>query len=334
MNTKLLLLFSFFSIASYAQTPILGYYSSETPTYNVLTTITPFAQSASGANAVWDFAFNSTNSWVSETNGTPTASEISTYPSTTNKITVSGEINGSPSLGHMYFREAGGATYVTGGTNDGLELNYSTDNALIGTFPLTYGYSNSDAIAGTYNNGNFSGTFTGTIAFSVDAYGTIQGGAFTSTAVTRLKSVQTININYVPFGEVGTMVITTHSYYANADYPVLRIATTVTNVPILSINETKTRLDILNSLLLSREETAFQPSNVRIAPNPVGDVLNLQIDGNDTLKSVGIYDLSGRLVKQSDSVLNSVDVSQLQAGTYFASIITEKGNASKKFIKK
>jgi hypothetical protein len=333
MKTKLLLLSSLFSFVCHSQTPILGYFSNETPNYNVLTTATPFAQSASGANAVWDFNFAATDSWVTETSGTPTPAEIATYPTTAGKITVTGEINGQPSLGYMYFKEVGGVTYVTGGTNDGLELNYMTDNAMVGAFPLAYGYSNTDNIAGTYNNGTYAGTFTGTISFSVDAYGTIQGPAFTSTSVTRLKSIQTINIDYQPFGNVGTMVITTHSYYTNTDYPVLRIATTTTNVPLLAINDTRTRLDILNSVLLNRQETALQSDGIHIVPNPVKDVLNFQVDGNNALQSVSIYDLSGRLVGKSDAVMNSVDVSPLQAGTYLAIIISEKGTVSKKFIK-
>ncbi len=74
--------------------------------------------------------------------------------------------------------------------------------------------------------------------------------------------------------------------------------------------------------------------SAKVYPNPVTDFLN--IEGKNTIESVEIYDINGKLVKKvsvkSDNV--SVKLSDLTPGTYFAKINDHKSNQSIKFIKK
>lgn len=81
-----------------------------------------------------------------------------------------------------------------------------------------------------------------------------------------------------------------------------------------------------------------------IYPNPVEDILHIEI--NDNINEIVIYDVRGSRVAESPSlqvsksvsvsvsVSESVSVSSLKPGIYFINIITERGNITKKFIKK
>ncbi|MCT2561453.1 T9SS type A sorting domain-containing protein [Chryseobacterium herbae] len=75
-------------------------------------------------------------------------------------------------------------------------------------------------------------------------------------------------------------------------------------------------------------------STVKIYPNPVSDVLN--IEDTKTIKSVEIYDFSGKLIRNEVSSNNkktSVKLSDLVPGTYTAKIISDKEIQNVKFIK-
>jgi len=67
-------------------------------------------------------------------------------------------------------------------------------------------------------------------------------------------------------------------------------------------------------------------------PNPVKDLLHFK--GNDSVKSVQVYDLLGKLIlnQHSNSIVN-VDLSAFQQGTYILKATTEKGTYTSKIIK-
>lgn len=67
-------------------------------------------------------------------------------------------------------------------------------------------------------------------------------------------------------------------------------------------------------------------------PNPVKDVLHFK--GNDTLKSVQVYDVLGKLIlNDNSSSILSVDLSAVQKGTYILKATTDKGVNTLKIIK-
>lgn len=74
--------------------------------------------------------------------------------------------------------------------------------------------------------------------------------------------------------------------------------------------------------------------SAKVYPNPVSDFLN--IEAKNTIESVEIYDMNGKLIKtvssKSDAV--SVKLSDLTPGTYFAKVNDRKTNQTIKFIKK
>lgn len=81
-------------------------------------------------------------------------------------------------------------------------------------------------------------------------------------------------------------------------------------------------------------------SDLRIAPNPATDVLNLQFETSESLPlRYGIRDVTGKLMQEGDfgavqgSFNYRFDVAQLPAGLYNLEIISEKNVKAMKFVK-
>lgn len=73
--------------------------------------------------------------------------------------------------------------------------------------------------------------------------------------------------------------------------------------------------------------------SVSIYPNPTTEALTVNV--NSKINSVDIYDLSGKLVRNTSvSAENKVNVQDLKNGTYVLKVNTEAGSTAHKFIKK
>lgn len=75
-------------------------------------------------------------------------------------------------------------------------------------------------------------------------------------------------------------------------------------------------------------------SQVKVYPNPVVDVLN--IEAASKVSNVQVYDLSGKAVSsfEMSAVKNQVNLSKLAPGVYLVNIQTENGTQSVKIVKK
>ena len=158
--------------------------------------------------------------------------------------------------------------------------------------------------------------------------------AYTNVPVTRLKTVQNINLIYGIFGNIGTVVVTTYSYYrVTGNILIFRDATTVANVPLLSINNQTTSIyEVFTAILLSNDESNFQENRFVVFPNPTEN--KLHFENYSEIKKIIITDLNGRTVLNQTQFENDIDVSYLKTGVYLATIFTENGNVNKKIIKK
>jgi hypothetical protein len=343
MKATLFFLFGFISFAQ-AQS-IAAYYgqiagATETEGINhrgyvVVSSATPIDQSPSGVNATWTFNQLSAIGPSVYTNATPTASEVAMYPGTTmvtTNINSAGIVQTVSKLYSVMNQAFTGASSEASGFN----LNY-TDNATIGTFPLAFNYSNTDAVAGTYSYTTYSGTFSGSVVSSIDAYGTLTtnnyGFGENEIPVTRLKIVQALNLDYNIFTNVGTAIVTSyHYYYGNELFPFFTSATTSIDVPLLSINQTTSLLEAAGPQLLATPQ--FDPQNaVSVSPNPVRDYLMINADAFLGVVSVSVLDMNGRVVIDNASSNAPVNISHLAKGVYFAKIDLGSATITKKIIK-
>lgn len=85
---------------------------------------------------------------------------------------------------------------------------------------------------------------------------------------------------------------------------------------------------------LAVSEITKKDSSFKTYPNPVTDILN--IDSESKVKSISVFDRSGRNVLSSEINQNkfNVNFSKLSAGTYVVTAQTENGSQSVKVIKK
>ena len=82
---------------------------------------------------------------------------------------------------------------------------------------------------------------------------------------------------------------------------------------------------------LSTSDIDTTNSETSIYPNPVSDVLNIKAKGE--IKSISVYDMSGRKINVK-VMGDKVDVKHFLSGTYLIDIETSLGKTSQKFIKK
>ena len=210
-----------------------------------------------------------------------------------------------------------------------------TDMGFIGDFPLSYGYTNTDDVAGTFTLETVSGTFTGTATVSVDAYGTlsVNQGMADNLPVARLKAIQLLELSLSGM-PIGTVEQTLYQYYSTNGgdmnpNPYFRSINMHLTVPALLIDETTQTYE--SYIGTTAGVQSFSKSNFAIAPNPVADVLHFE--GEAVINSVSITDASGRIVLKSNSS-NNIQVSHLSSGIYYVNIEGDNGSQVIKMLKK
>lgn len=97
------------------------------------------------------------------------------------------------------------------------------------------------------------------------------------------------------------------------------------NFPIITNDYTTT---VQNTLGVHENDFT---ENVLVYPNPVHSIL--QFKTNAQVIKVVIYDLAGRIISSNAVHDNSVNVSDLETGTYTVTLYTEKGMTTTKIIK-
>ena len=75
-----------------------------------------------------------------------------------------------------------------------------------------------------------------------------------------------------------------------------------------------------------------------VYPNPATDKITIEsLDANAEMKSLELYDITGKLIKsinyETISLSQSIDIADLQSGVYVLNIQTDKNRIIKKFIK-
>ena len=78
----------------------------------------------------------------------------------------------------------------------------------------------------------------------------------------------------------------------------------------------------------------FTNSKFSLYPNPARNILNVKSNDNNVMKSVQVYDLTGRLVIDTNLTNSSINVENLVTGSYIVLLKDETGKGySQKFIK-
>lgn len=333
MKKQLLLLFSITTFLVSAQAPINDYFGDPMSQYAIISGSVD--NSASGANATWNFTGLTQAGTNTDTFAAPTGGELTSYPGTTQVLSIT---DTNMNANQVFYALSGSTLSLTGASNPEFTLDYNGDNALIGTYPLTFGTAaNNDAISGTINAQGQTASYTGTITNEVDAHGTlsfnIAGLGSYSGSVTRIVTTQNISFSIVIFP--GTATITSYYYYKDSDGSlVFRTNAGNVSVPSLNINESFSTTEGLITNTLSINGEASQLDGIKIFPNPVSEYLSIQSNESISIQSIQVIDINGRTVLTQKESLDTINTEQLQSGFYTLSISTDKGSLTRKFIKK
>jgi hypothetical protein len=99
------------------------------------------------------------------------------------------------------------------------------------------------------------------------------------------------------------------------------------NDGINGLNSGHVRVFDLSSVLTS---DSFVQANFKVYPNPVSEILTIELQNNLELQSVNFYNTLGQLVKTYKTT--TTNVSELVKGNYFVEVITNQGKATKTII--
>ncbi|TYB79559.1 T9SS type A sorting domain-containing protein [Bizionia myxarmorum] len=335
MKKKLLFLSTFVTLLGYAQAPINNFFSIPLSSYAIVESTPALDQTVAGPGITWNFTNLTALGTNTDSYAAPSAADLGTYPGTTEVLTVT--TTGLPEQNNIFAKKVGTAFSFTGLSASGITLNYATNNALLGNFPMTYTNSNSDSVAGNFTSDAASGTFTGTITTTVDAHGTLNmndlGQGAYSGNVTRLKVVQNLNLSVFIFN--GTVDQTSYYYYDNMNGNVVfRSNTAVIVFTFAGVNDTITLMESFLTNPLSTTKNDLVQNTFQVIPNPVTDVVNIHYNAPNTIQSIQISDMNGRIIIRNNEASKSVDVSALQSGLYMVTIQTSSGVLTKKFLKK
>lgn len=342
MKIKILFLVLWIATLGFSQSTINSFYGANNTNFLMLTSGTPLNHSPAGPNQSWNFnqmisLGNSVHSYTS-----PSVQELATYPGTSTNIISTNTQGTNVSTGYLYTKNVGGVVSITGLNTTGLNANFGTNNATIGTFPMNYGYTNTDSnVAGNYTYTTYSGTFTGTLTTTVDSYGTLTlndaGNGGYSGNVTRMKNVLSLTLNYGFISNVGTVVQTSYSYFdpnvSTTDY-VFRSVSTVSVIPLMSINQTDTVIEKIHTTPLSVNNQNF--ANALWIKNPINN--SLEINSNYAFENatISITDISGKTVfiSTDQNINGSIEIPlNLSNGVYFLTIQNDNESITKKLVK-
>ncbi len=335
MKTTLFLIATLISLSTFSQA-VATFKSDPMTNYAIVTSPSTIDQTPTGANTSWTFNPLTTVGNSTDVYAAPTATQLTTYPGTTEVLSIN--IQGGDS-NTIFLKEDGSGISITGSspTSD-ITLNYNTDNAFIGLFPLSFGANNTDTVSGTFTYLTASGTFTGSVTTTIDAYGVLNftnsSGDNYSGNVTRLRIDQTLSFSIPPiFNDIGTLTQTTYHYYDNTTE---NIAFRYNNLDVVSaflgINQTTESLEYNSTLTLSLPSIAR--SGFQLYPNPAKDTITLNLKSGESIKTIKISDIQGKEIFTYNENATTISISNLRKGLYLITLETKSGVfQTKKFLK-
>jgi hypothetical protein len=79
---------------------------------------------------------------------------------------------------------------------------------------------------------------------------------------------------------------------------------------------------------------SFAKNNFTVYPNPATDIINISnVNGLEVTKAT-ITDVNGRIVKEINSSISAINISDLTSGLYFLNVTTTTSNGTVKIVKK
>ena len=124
----------------------------------------------------------------------------------------------------------------------------------------------------------------------------------------------TYKIKPKPTAQIGDVIENTAYIYFDFNLQIITNTVTTNIVDVLDVNN-------------------FEAINIRVYPNPVKDLLYLDVPSSLKVNSVKLFDISGKLVQLFKNH-NFLDLGSMRQGLYILKIETDKGDFNQKVIKR
>lgn len=221
---------------------------------------------------------------------------------------------GTPATG------SGTITVTTGGGSSGNQIHNFTTSGKTSSFYTITGNMNSTAGSVTYAG------LTLTARLKIESSTSI---TYTTTAASTLTLVFDSNFT-------GTIKVNNVSYTAASGIVTASIpagTNTITKGSVANLFYISTAYSGGTLRVSQNEAKQTETAKTVVYPNPVSETLYVSNSGQP-IEKVEIYNMSASLVKTSGKGSETIDVSNLSPGTYFAKIHTSAGTFSQTIIKK
>lgn len=206
----------------------------------------------------------------------------------------------------------------------GVEIIYSNPETQM-VYPMTYGTTNDDSFAGEFESGGLPFVRSGTTNVSAVGYGTLQLPDATIENVLLVKMVQDYNDVYAG-GTIEYDVVVYQFLKPGWHYPFLTFNSIATDGGAPAYT---------GSFNSSESATVKTESTIQLSiyPNPVQDILTVQVEKPEDIQSISIYTIDGQLVYSENYFVDHINTSELTTGMYYIQIKAENETAIEKFVK-
>jgi len=222
-------------------------------------------------------------------------------------------------------------------------VNYSTNTFEEFAFPISYLDEFESDYSGTVA-GSFQGFDTevkrgGEVVMKADATGTIHTPVGTFENVLRIKRIQTqYDTSFFEFGgqTFETIVSTENEIYdwlqPERKYTLFRVIYTTISYPGIppQVNPPLAFYTIENGTSNTQEDNT---TKISFYPNPTNDAISILNFDKINIKSIEIFDSSGRRKMVISEPLETISLSSLSAGVYNFRLNSDQGIYAQKFIK-
>lgn len=163
------------------------------------------------------------------------------------------------------------------------------------------------------------------------------------TLTARMKVESATNVSYTT-PDVSTLTLVFDPTFSgtikldNVSYTASNGVVIIPSVPAGA--HTITKGTVANLFYIKTEYTALGVGEINnspkltLYPNPVTNELNISTSNSSVIEKVAAYNLLGQLVKNANGDIRTIDMSDLNAGTYFVKVYTNQGIIDRKIIKR
>lgn len=264
-----------------------------------------------GANQTWDFSGLTSPTLYATISVVPnsTTPYKNTFPDA-NYVIKYAYADNSPTF--YTYNTVTTSKFETNGAAGNSEIYEEVDPLTIFSFPYTYGKSFTDT---TQEKGSSVQTITSTY----DGYGTLITPFETFTNVIRIKTQES----------TPSYSFTDYTWYSVNPFKVLML------MDFNSNNDTATSnyVEVYTNFATLGLKDFAEKSAVNLYPNPVKNILTLELAGNLPIDKIKITNVLGTVVIDQNKVANQINVDTLASGVYFVEVVSGTVKFQQKFLK-